>query len=325
MLTLRFFAAALVPGFCLVQSAADALAQTYPTKTVRVIVPAGAGGGSDTSTRVIAQKVSEALGQQFVIDNRPGAGSNIGTALAAKAAPDGYTILLGSVANTINTALYPNLPFDFVRDFAPVALTASAPNFLVVHPSVPARSVAELIKLAKAQPGKLDYGSTGIGTMSHLAGELFNGMAGINTVHIPYKSVGESLSGLAGGQHPFMFGIPVGVLPLVKSGRLRALAVTTAKRLPWMPEMPTVAESGLPGFAAVTWWGFLVPAGTPREIVGRLNAEIMKALALRDVREQFAIHGVDIIGSTPGEFEAYARDEIAKWTRVVKASGVRAE
>lgn len=301
-----------------------AWAQAYPSKPVRVIVPAGAGGGSDIPTRIIMHKVGEALGQQFVVDNRPGAGSNLGIAIAAKAAPDGYTIVLGSVANAINNALYSKLPFDIVRDFAPIALTASAANIVVVHPAVPARSIAELIELARARPGKLDYGSTGIGTTSHLAGAMFNDMAKINTVHVPYKGVGPSLAGLIAAEHTYLFGIPVGVLPLVKSGRLRALAVTSAKRLPSLPDMPTVAET-LPGFEAITWWGMMVPAGTPRPIIVRLNTEILKALALPDVREQLATHGVDIDGSTPEEFSRQLRDEIAKWARVIKAAGVRAE
>ena len=315
----------LLSIFFIWQIPADAPAQRYPAKPVRVIVGFPAGSGADIPVRVIGQKLSESMGQQFLIENRPGAGSNIGTALAAKSAPDGYTIFLGSIANTINATLYTGLPFDFVRDFAPVTLTASAPNFLVVHPSVPARSVAGLIKLAKAQPGKLIYASVGVGTLAHLAGELFNSMAKIDTVHVPYKGGPQATTDLVGGQFPFMFGISSNVLPHLKSGRLRSLAVTTASRLSWMPEMPTVAESGLPGFAAVTWWGLMVPAGTPREIVGRLNTEILGALALREVREQLAIQGIDTLGSTPEEFAAYVRDEIAKWALVIKASGARAE
>jgi tripartite-type tricarboxylate transporter receptor subunit TctC len=298
---LRSCAISLALVFCAGPLAGNAWAQRYPAKPVRVIMGFPAGSGADVPTRIIGQKLSESMGQQFLIDNRPGAGSNIGTALAAKAAPDGYTLFLGSVANTINATLYESLPFDFVRDFAPVALTASAPNFLVVHPSVPAHSVAEFIKLAKSQPGKLNYASVGVGTMAHLAGELFNSMAGINTVHIPYKGGPQATTDIVGGQFPFMFGISSNVLPHLKSGRLRALAVTTAERLTWMPEMPTVAESGLPGFAAVTWWGLMVPAGTPREIVAQLNAEIVKVLAMRDVREQLAIQGIDTLGGTPEE------------------------
>ena len=312
-------------GICAGSAFAQAPGAYYPAKPVRIILGFPAGSGADVPTRVIGQKLSEAMGQQFLIDNRPGAGSNIGTAFAAKAAPDGYTIFLGSVANTINATLYASLPFDFVRDFAPVALTASAPNFLVVHPSVPARSVAEFIKLAKSQPGKLNYASVGVGTMAHLAGELFNSMAGIDTVHIPYKGGPQATTDIVGGQFPFMFGISSNVLPHIKSGRLRALAVTTASRLAWMPEMPTVAESGLPGFAAVTWWGLMVPTGTPRDIVARLNTEIVNALALRDVREQLANQGIDTLGGTPEQFAAYVRDEITKWARVIKASGARAE
>ena len=309
--------------------AGSALAQTpgaaYPAKTVRIVVGFPVGSGADIPPRVVAQKLGEVFGQQFLVDNRPGAGSNIGTAVAAKAAPDGYTIFLGSIANTINATLYAKLPFDFVRDFTPISLAASAPNFLVVHPSVPARSVAEFIKLAKSQPGKINYASVGVGTLAHLAAELFKSMAGIDIVHIPYKGGPQATSDLVGGQFPFMVGISSNVLPHMKNGRLRALAVTTAARLSWMPEMPTVAESGLPGFAAVTWWGFMVPVGTSRDIIGRLNAEIVNALAHPEVRQQFTTQGLDATGSTPEQFAAYIQDEIAKWARVIKQSGARVE
>ena len=319
----------LVVTFSVCACAGSAFAQApgaaYPGKTVRIIVGFPAGSGADIPPRVVAQKLGEVFGQQFLVDNRPGAGSNIGTATAAKAAPDGYTIFLGSIANTINATLYAKLPFDFVRDFAPISLAASAPNFLVVHPSVPARSVAEFIKLARSQPGKLNYASVGVGTLAHLAGELFKSMAGIDIVHIPYKGGPQATTDLVGGQFPFMFGISSNVLPHLKSGRLRALAVTTAARLSWMPEMPTVAESGLPGFAAVTWWGFMVPAGTSRDITARLNAEIVNALAQPEVRQQFATQGLDAMGGTPEQFAAYIQDEIAKWARVIKQSGARAE
>ncbi len=319
----------LVVAFSVCACAGGAFAQApgaaFPAKTVRIIVGFPAGSGADIPPRVVAQRLREVFGQQFLVDNRPGAGSNIGTAIAAKAAPDGYTIFLGSIANTINATLYDKLPFDFVRDFAPISLAASAPNFLVVHPSVPAHSVAEFIKLAKSQPGKLNYASVGVGTLAHLAGELFKSMAGIDIVHIPYKGGPQATTDLVGGQFPFMFGISSNVLPHMKSGRLRALAVTTAARLSWMPEMPTVAESGLPGFAAVTWWGFMVPVGTSRDIIGRLNAEIGNALAHPEVRQQFVSQGLDAMGSTPEQFAAYIQDEIAKWARVIKQSGARVE
>jgi tripartite-type tricarboxylate transporter receptor subunit TctC len=318
----------LAAGFALA-CASVALAQApsamYPAKPVRVIVGVSPGSAADIPARAIGQKLGEALGQQFLIDNRPGAGGNIAAEIVAKSPPDGYTMLLGSIANAINTALYSRLPFDFARDFSPIALAASAPNLLVVHPSVPARSVADLIRLAKAQPGTLNYASVGPGTVPHLAGELFKSMAGINVVHIPYKGGPQATTDLIGGQFPFMFGISANVLPHVASGRVRALAVTTAARLSWLPELPTVAESGLPGFEAVTWWGFLVPAGTSPVIVNRLNAEIVKALTHPEVRQQFAAQRIDGIGGTPEQFAAHISRETVKWAAVIRESGTRME
>lgn len=304
---------------------AQAPATPYPAKPVRIIAGFPPGSGADITARTIGARLGEAFGQQFVIDNRPGAGSNIAAELAAKAAPDGYTIFIGTVANTINATLYPKLPFDFARDFAPVALTTSAANVLVVHPSVPVRSVAELVKLAKAQPGRLNFASSGNGTAPHLSAELFKSMAGINIIHIPYKGSPQAVIDLLAGQVALMFSPASTVLPHVKSGRLRALAVTTAARLPSLSELPTVAESGLPGFETVTWFGFVVPAATARGIVGRLNTEIVKVLAQPEVRRQFAAQGIDALGGTPEEFAAYIRQEIAKWARVIKESGARAE
>ena len=256
---------------------------------------------------------------------RSGAGSNIAANLAAKAAPDGYTIFLGTVANAINATLYAKLPFDFTRDFAPIVLAASAPNLLVVHPSVPARSVAELIRLAKAQPGQLSFGSSGTGTAPHLAGELFKHMAGIDIVHVPYRGGPQATTDLIGGQYAMLFAISSTVLPHIKSGRLRTLAITTLARMPSLPEVPTVAESGLPGFEAVTWFGFMVPAATPRDIVGRLNADIGKALALPDLRQQLALQGIDVIGGTPAQFAEHVRKETAKWADVIRRSGAKAD
>ena len=304
-----------------------AVAQTpgYPVKPVRIISGFPPGSGADITARVIGQKLGEIYGQQILVDNRLGAGSNIAAELAAKAAPDGYTVFIGTVANTINATLYAKLPFDFVRDFAPVALTTSAPNILVVHPSVPAHSVAELIKLAKARPGQLNYGSAGTGTAPHLSAEMFRSMAGISLVHIPYKGSPLAVTDLIGGQVALMFSPASSVLAQVKSGRLRALAVTTAARLPTLPELPTVAESGLPGYETVTWFGFVVPAATPRDIVGRLNADTVKVLAQPEVRQQFATQGIDVLGGTPEQFAAYIRNEIVKWARVIKESGARAE
>ena len=310
-------------------STASALAQpstaAYPVKPVRVIAGFPPGSGADITARVIGQKLGDALGQQFLVDNRIGAGSNIAAELAAKAAADGYTVFLGTVANTINATLYAQPAIDFARVFSPVVLATSAPNVLVVHPSVPARSVAELIKLAKAHPGQLNYASSGTGTAPHLSAEMFKSMAGINLVHIPYKGSPQAVTDLLGGQVALMFSPASTVLPQVKGGRLRALAVTTSARMASLPELPTVAESGLSGFETVTWFGFLLPAATPRDIVTRLNAEIVKVLAQSEARQQFASQGIDIIGGTPEQFAAYIRDETVKWARVIRESGARAE
>ena len=309
-------AIALLPGV----AAAD-----YPDKTVRMIVGFPAGSGVDILARLVGQKLAETYAQQFVIDNRPGAGSNIAAGFAAKAVPDGYTIFLGTVANAINATLYAKLPFDFTRDFAPIVLAATAPNLLVVHPSVPAHTVAELIRLAKAQPGQLSFGSSGTGTAPHLAGELFKRMAGIDIVHIPYRGGPQATTDLIGGQYAMLFAISSTVLPHIRSGRLRSLAITTLTRMPSLPDVPTVAESGLPGFEAVTWFGFMVPAAAPRDIVNRLNADINKALAQPDLRQQLAAQGIDVVGGTPEQFADHVRKETAKWADVVRRSGAKAD
>jgi tripartite-type tricarboxylate transporter receptor subunit TctC len=305
-------------------SSASVAAADYPSRPVRAIVGFPAGSGVDIVARLVGQKLSEQYGQQFVVDNRPGAGSNIGTQLAAKAPADGYTLFLGTVANAINATLYRELPFDFMRDFAPIVLAGSAPNLLVVHPSLPARSVAELVKLARAKPGHLSFGSSGTGTAPHLAGELFKSMAAIDVTHIPYKGGPQATTDLIAGQYDYLFAISSTVLPHIRSGRLRALAITTAARAPSMPDLPSVAET-LPGFEAVTWFGYMTPAGTPQDIVARLNADITKVLARADVREPLATQGIEVKTSSPEQFGAYVRDEITKWARAVKASGARAE
>jgi tripartite-type tricarboxylate transporter receptor subunit TctC len=302
-----------------------ATAQSYPVKSIRVISGFPPGSGADITARVIGARLSEALGQQIVVDNRPGAASNIAAELAAKSPPDGYTLFIGTVANTINATLYAKLPFDFARDFAPVALTTAAPNVLVVHPSVPAKSVKEFIALAKSRPGQLNYASAGTGTAPHLSGELFNAMAGVRMVHIPYKGSPPAVTDLLAGEVALMFSPSSTVLPHVKTGRLRALAVTTAARLPSLPELPTVAESGLKGYETITWFGFVAPARTPPAVVARLNAEIVKVLALPEVRNLFASQGIETLGGTPDHFASYIRDEIAKWAKAIQLSGARAE
>jgi len=302
-----------------------AAAQTYPAKPVRVISGFPPGSGADITARVIGVKLYEATGQQFFVDNRPGAGSNIAAELAAKSPPDGYTLFIGTVANTINATLYLKLPFDFARDFAPVALTTAAPNVLVVHPSVPVKSVKELVALAKSRPGQLNFASAGTGTAPHLSGELFNAMAGVKMMHVPYKGSPPAVLDLVAGSVDVMFSPASTVLPHMKSERLRALAVTTAARLPSLPELPTVAESGLKGYETVTWFGFVAPAKTPPAIVTRLNAEIVKALSLPDVRSQFELQGIEILGGTPERFADYIRVEIAKWAKAIRLSGAKAE
>jgi len=302
-----------------------ATAQSYPVKSIRVISGFPPGSGADITARVIGARLGDALGQQVVVDNRPGAGSNIAAEIAAKSPADGYTLFIGTVANTINATLYAKLPFDFARDFAPVALTTAAPNVLVVHPSVPAKSVKELIALAKSRPGQLNFASAGTGTAPHLSGDLFNAMAGVRMVHIPYKGSPPAVIDLLAGEVALMFSPASTVLPHVKTGRLRALAVTTPARLASLPELPTVAESGLKGYETLTWFGFVAPARTPPTVVTRLNAEIVKVLALPDVRNLFASQGIETLGGTPDHFAGYIRDEIAKWAKVIRLSGAKAE
>jgi tripartite-type tricarboxylate transporter receptor subunit TctC len=304
---------------------ATAHAADYPQKPVRVIAGFPAGSAVDIVARVVSQKLSETYAQPFIVDVRPGASSNIATAFAAKAPPDGYTLFMGTVANTINATLYAKLPFDFTRDFAPIALTASAPNLLLVHPSVPARNVADLVQLAKKQPGQLSFASSGTGTLPHLAGELFKSMAGVDILHIPYKGGPQATTDLIGGQVAILFAISSTVLPHVKTGRIRALAIATPKRMPYLPDTPTIAESGLPGYEAVTWFGFTAPGNTPREIIGKLNADILKVINTTEIRQQFATQGIDASGSTPEQFATYIRGEIAKWARAIQASGTRAD
>lgn len=305
--------------------AAGTLAQPYPAKPIRIIAGFPPGSGADITARVIGARLGDALGQQVVVDNRPGAGSNIAAEIAAKSPADGYTLFIGTVANTINATLYSKLPFDFARDFAPVALATATPNVLVVHPSVPAKSVKELIALAKSRPGQLNFASAGTGTAPHLSGELFGAMAGVKMVHIPYKGSPPAVTDLLAGEVALMFSPSSTVLPHVKTGRLRALAVTTARRLPSLPELPTVAESGLKGYETLTWFGFVAPARTPPAVLTRLNSEIVKILALPEVRNLFAAQGIETLGGTPDHFASYIRDEIAKWAKVIRLSGAKAD
>jgi len=300
-------------------------AQTYPTKPVRFIVPYAPGGGADVMARIVAPRLGAALGQQIIIDNRGGAGGNIGSEAGAKAPPDGYTLLLGAAALTINVSLYSRLNFDPVKDLTPIALLAKSPNIVVVHPSLPVASVKDLIALARARPGQLNYASAGSGTTPHLAAELFKTMAKVQIVHVPYNGTSPAMVALMAGEVTLALAPALPVLPHVQSGRLRALAITSVTRMPSLPNLPTVSEAALPGFESAQWYGVLVPAGTPAAIVSRLNAEIVKIMRLPDVNEQMTRQGSIVVGSTPEEFSAYIRAEIDKWAKVVKASGAKVE
>ncbi len=303
-----------------------AQAQPYPAKPIRFVVPYPAGGPLDTVARLLGQKVSESVHQPVIVDNKPGAGGNIGADAVAKAPGDGYTILMGAVAtHAINPTLYSSIPYDAIKDFTPVTQLASTPNVLVVNPSVPAANVREFIAYAKANPGKLNFGSGSTGSAGHLAGELFKTMAGIDMTHVPYKGAAPAMNDLIGGQIQLMFDNLASSLAQVRAGKVRALAVTTAKRSALAPDLPTIAESGLPGFDINTWFGILVPSATPHEIVERLHAEFTKALAAPDIREKMLNLGAEPVGSTPEAFAAYIRSEGQKYARVIKASGARAD
>ena len=306
--------------------AQNAFAQAYPTHSIRLVVPFPAGGTTDILARAAAQKLSESLGQAVVVDNRPGAAGNIGADLVAKSAPDGYTLLMGTVGtHAINPGLYAKMPYDHVKDFVPVVLVAGVPNVLAVYPAFPVNSVAELIALAKSKPGTINFASSGSGTSIHLSGELFKTMAGVDMTHIPYKGSSPALTDLMGGQVQIMFDNLPSSLPLIKAGKLRAIAVTSLKRAPALPDVPTISESGLPGFEASSWFGVLAPAGTPAPIVAKLNADVNKWLQSPEAREQLLAQGANAAGGTPEQFAAHIRAETEKWAKVVKASGAKAD
>ena len=301
-------------------------AAEYPAKPIRFVIAFPPGGASDVLTRLVGGRLSESLGQSLVYDNRPGAGGNIAGEIVAKSPPDGYTLLMGNNAIlATNASLYKNMGFDPVKDLAPVVLLASQPNILVVHPSLPVKSVKELVALARARPGQLNYASSGSGLAAHLAGEMFKSMTGTSMVHIPYKGAGPALIDMLAGQCQVMFATALSVQPHLKSGRLRPLAVTTAKRSPSMPDLLTVAEAGVPGFEATTWHGVVAPSGTPQPVIGRLNGEINKVLQMPDVRERLTTQGAEVIGGTPKEFADYIKAEIPRWAKVIRDSGARAD
>ncbi len=305
--------------------AGDLAAQAWPTKTVRMIIPFPAGGSADTLGRLLNQKLTERLNQPFVADNRPGAGGNIGTDLAAKSPPDGYTFLMGVSSIAIAPSLYANLSWDPVKDFTPVSLIASTPNILVVHPDVPAKTVQELVALAKSKPGQLNYASGGNGATNHLAGELFKRMTATDIVHIPYRGNPLAVIDVLNGQVAMMFDFMITSLPHVKAGKLRPLAVTGYQRSPQVPDLPTVAEAGVPGYEASTWFAVMAPAGTPAEIVRKFNGEINAVLKLPDVVERLATLGAEPLGGTSEDVSKLLRTDLTKWSEVVRAANIKLE
>ncbi len=299
------------------------LSQPYPAKPIRMLVGFAPGGSTDTIARLITPRLSARLGQQVIVENRPGAAGNIAAEQAAKAVPDGYTVFMASASHTINASLYSKLSFDAIKDFTAITLVASSPFLLVTHPSVPARNTRELIALATSKPDELSYGSGG--ATSHLAGELFNSMAGIQVVHIPYKSSGPAATDLLGGQIAMMFSAPPAVLPHVANGKLRAIGVTSTKRLSSVPEVPTIAESGLAGYEVNSWSGLIGPAGMPKEAISRLYAEVVHVMGLPEVKSRLRNLGLEASTNTPEEFGTYLRADVAKWAKVVRESGAHVQ
>ena len=303
---------------------ATAYAQSYPSKPIRMVVPFAAGGPTDVYARSVGQELSRILGQPVIVDNKPGAGGNLGADFVAKSAPDGYNIVLGAVgAFAVNMTLYPKMPYDVLRDFAPVSLIAIVPMMLVVNPALPVKTPRDLVELAKARPGQLTYGSAGNGTSVHMSTEMFKALTGIDMVHVPYKGVAPAMTDLIGGQLQLMFSDATSAIPHAKSGKVRPVAVT--KRIEVMPEIPTFAELGYAGYDPTVWYGVFAPAGTPRDIVVKLNGAIAKALQAPEVRERLISQGANPVSNSPEEFTAFVRDEIARWGKVVKASGARVD
>lgn len=313
-------------AFALSALAAGAAAQQYPIKTVRFVVPFVAGGPTDIQGRMLGEKLGQRLGQQFIIDNRGGANGNIGLELTAKAPPDGYTIVIATVGTwAVNPSLYKSMPFDPVKDFAPIMQVSSSPGVLVVHPSVPVKNVKELIALARSKPGKLDYGSSGVGGFGHISGALFCLMTKTEMVHIPYKSSAPSLTDLIAGQIQVLFNNAISTVPFIKSGQTRALAVTSLKRMQALPDLPSLDETGIKGYDNSSWSAVAAPAGTPKDIIAKLNTELNQILKLPDVQEKNASFGADPVGGTPEQYSEYLKSEIAKFARVVKEAKISAQ
>ena len=324
-LMLKVMAALLAFPVALAHAQASKSA-AYPAKPVRIIVGYAPGGATDIVGRLVAQKLSDGLGVSCVVENRPGASATIASELVARSAPDGYTLLIAATtSHSILPSLMSKLPYDPVRDFAPVSQLATSPLLLAVHPSLPIRSVADMIRLARARPGQLTFGAGGTGTPPHLAGELFKQMARVDMLYVPYKGEGPAITDLVGGQISLIFSNVVAVLPQVQAGRLRGIAVTAVNRLPSLPELPTVAEAGVPGFAVDSWFGLVAAPGTPNDVISRLNAELVRGMSQSDVRERMANQGLFVKTGSPAELTALMKDEMAKWAKVVKAAGIRIE
>ena len=317
------YAIHIVCGLLLTVTAATGHAQTYPSRPIRYIVPQAPGGSSDTLARILTQRVGDGLGQQLVVDNRPGATGIIGAEVVARANPDGYTLLQVATSHATNPAMLAKLPYDTVRDFAPVSLLSQQPNIWLAHPSVPVRNIKELIAYAKSKPREVNFASSGTGGSQHLAGELLNSMTGIDMTHIPYKGSPPALVDVLAGRVPLMSSTMPPALPHIKSGKVRAIAVTSARRSPVVPEVPTVAESGVPGYEAIAWQGLVAPAGTPNAVISRINAEFVKALKQPDINAKLNDQGFETVASTPEWFQQYIKSEIAKWSKVIKAAGIK--
>ena len=299
--------------------------QNYPVRPIRLVVPSSPGGGTDITARIIAPKLGEYLGQQVVVENRPGAGTMIGGEVVARAVPDGYTLLMGISTLAINPAMYRKVPYDALKDFAPISQVVALPNVLVTHPSLPVKTVRELIAFAKSRPGQINFASAGVGTNPHLSMELFLSMTGVKMIHVPYKGSGQGVIDLIAGHVTVMTPSILTALGYVKDRRLRALGVTSAKRAGGAPDIPTIAEAGVPGYEAVQWFGVLAPAGTPRDIVSRLHKKIVRTVQTPDIRQKLVNDGADPVGSLPEEFAAFIRSETAKWAKVAKAIGLKPE
>ncbi|WP_194723830.1 tripartite tricarboxylate transporter substrate binding protein [Noviherbaspirillum malthae] len=314
-----------VLSFSILAGSAVAAPGSYPDKPVRMLVGYSAGGATDVIARLVAQKLSTQMGQQFIVENKPGANGNIAAELAARSAPDGTTLYVAAINNTINASLYNNLSFNFERDFAPVSLIATVPNILVVHPSVPAKTVKEFIELAKKKPGEINFASSGSGSSIHMSGELFKMMTGVDMLHVPYKGSAPAVTDLLGGRVQAMFDNAPSALPNVQNGRLRALAITGPKRSEMLPDLPTMVEAGLPGYEVTSWFALVAPANTPRDIIKRLNEEVTKALQTPEMRASLAKLGADPFGTTPEQLKSFVSAETTRWAKVVKTSGAKVD